>query len=78
MRGLQQALGWSDNMQSSPTLSDLHPSFANLDHVHRLINKLRSKRYPNGTGFKGNIYSVRVSFIDYNYYKVFVTLCEMK
>ena len=54
MRGLKQALGWS-SMQSSPALSDLHPSLANLDHVRQLINKLRSKRYPNGTGFKGNI-----------------------
>ncbi|KAL4067324.1 hypothetical protein V8B97DRAFT_2025155 [Scleroderma yunnanense] len=39
--------------QSSPTLSDLHPSFANLDHVCCLINTLQAKKYPNGTGFKG-------------------------
>ena len=54
MRGLKQALGWFST-QSSPVLSDLHPSLANLDHVCRLINTLRLEIYPNGTGFKGNI-----------------------
>ncbi|KAL4073507.1 hypothetical protein J3A83DRAFT_4399834 [Scleroderma citrinum] len=39
--------------QSSPTLSDLHLSFANLDHVCRLINTLQAEKYPNGTSFKG-------------------------
>ena len=53
MQGLQHAIGWSNSAQSSPTLSDLHPSFANLDHVRRLIDTLRSEKYPNGTGFEG-------------------------
>ena len=53
MRGLQQAIGWSNSAQSSPTLSDLHPSFANLDHIHCLIDTLQSEKYPNRTGFEG-------------------------
>jgi len=51
MYGLRHALGWT--AERTPTLSDLHPSLANLDHVRRLINKLRRKKYPHGTGFDG-------------------------
>ncbi|KAG6374675.1 hypothetical protein JVT61DRAFT_4044 [Boletus reticuloceps] len=51
MHGLQQVLGWSS--EQTPTLSDLHPSLANLDHVRRKIDDLRRKKYPCGTGFDG-------------------------
>ena len=57
MQGLKQALGWS-HTQSSPALSDLHPSLANLDHTRRLMNTLRDDEYPNGTGFKGIIWFI--------------------
>lgn len=53
MHGLQKVLGWS--LERTPTLSDLHPSLANLDHVRRKINELREKKYPCGTGFDGKI-----------------------
>lgn len=51
MRGLRMALGWT--LDRSPTLADLHPSLANLDHVHRLMYKFRHDKYPMGTGFQG-------------------------
>ncbi|KAG2125773.1 uncharacterized protein EDB93DRAFT_1243973 [Suillus bovinus] len=51
MRGLRTALGWTQDR--SPTLADLHPSLANLDHVHRLMYKFRRDKYPMGTGFRG-------------------------
>ena len=51
MYGLRCALGWM--AERTPTLSDLHPSLANLDHVRRLINTLRLEKYPHGTGFDG-------------------------
>lgn len=51
MYGLCRALGWT--AERTPTLSDLHPSLANLDHVRRLINMLRLEKYPHGTGFDG-------------------------
>ncbi|KAL4064574.1 hypothetical protein J3A83DRAFT_4167974 [Scleroderma citrinum] len=53
MQGLQQAVGWS-SMQSSPALSELHPSLANLDHICHLIDTLQVEKYPEGTSFKGN------------------------
>jgi len=52
MTGLRQILGWTDSID--PSLSDLHPSLANLDNAQRLINILRDDRYPEGTGFEGN------------------------
>ncbi|KAG1765741.1 hypothetical protein EV702DRAFT_919554, partial [Suillus placidus] len=51
MRGLRTALGWTSDR--SPSLADLHPSLANLDHVHRLMYKFRRDKYPMGTGFQG-------------------------
>ncbi|KAG1760684.1 hypothetical protein EV702DRAFT_1053394 [Suillus placidus] len=51
MQGLCTALGWTSDC--SPSLADLHPSLANLDHVHRLIYKFRRDKYPMGTGFQG-------------------------
>lgn len=54
VHGLRQVLGWSS--ERTPTLSDLHPSLTNLDHVRRMINVLRDEKYPNGTGFDGNTF----------------------
>ncbi|KIJ27110.1 hypothetical protein M422DRAFT_271724 [Sphaerobolus stellatus SS14] len=51
MIGLRKALNW--NGLQDPSLSDLHPSLGNVDHVACLINKLRLDRFPNGTGFEG-------------------------
>ena len=54
VEGLQRALGWDRiTMGREATLTNLHPSFANLDHVRRLINKLQTQQYPRGTGFDG-------------------------
>ena len=64
MRGLRRALGWS--AQLSPTLSDLHPSLTNLDHLRRIINVLRTEKYPDGTGFEGNDSSFCVPLIMIN------------
>jgi len=49
--GLRSVLGWEEVID--PTLSDLHPSLGNFDHTKRLINVLRSEKYPHGTGFEG-------------------------
>ena len=51
MNGPQNALHWSSSHEL--TLSDLHPSFGNLDHTARLINKLWFMLYPHGMGFPG-------------------------
>ncbi|KAF9232965.1 hypothetical protein BU15DRAFT_90533 [Melanogaster broomeanus] len=51
VRGLRKELGW--NSDHTPSLSDLHPSLANLDHVRRLINTVRLQKFPNGTGYDG-------------------------
>ncbi|KIK77556.1 hypothetical protein PAXRUDRAFT_166459, partial [Paxillus rubicundulus Ve08.2h10] len=54
IEGLQQVLDWdSVAMGRDATLSDLHPSFANLDHTRRLINKMRAEYYPCSTGYDG-------------------------
>ncbi|KAH7917286.1 hypothetical protein BV22DRAFT_1108596 [Leucogyrophana mollusca] len=52
--GLRCCLKW--NSKRDPLLSDLHPSLSNLDHVRRLINALRSERFPAGTGFEGALH----------------------
>ncbi|KIJ53896.1 hypothetical protein M422DRAFT_242163 [Sphaerobolus stellatus SS14] len=49
MTGLRKVLNWQGS--TNPVLSDFHPSLGNLDHCKRLINGLRSKTYPYGTGF---------------------------
>ena len=55
--GPQQALSWDPvRMGCNATLPDLHPSFANLDHVQRLINTMRIDYYPRGTGYNGMYY----------------------
>ena len=51
IQGLRRHLDWKS--ERDPCLSDLHPSLGNLDHVYRQINKLRSERFPAGTGFEG-------------------------
>lgn len=48
---LRQLLGWVDIRD--PGFGDLHPSLNNYDHTARLIDDLRRKRYPNGTGLEG-------------------------
>ncbi|KAF9232988.1 hypothetical protein BU15DRAFT_66970 [Melanogaster broomeanus] len=56
VESLQQAQGWDSHMKGrDATLHDLHPSFANHDHVQRLINARRAEHYPCGTGFDGEI-----------------------
>jgi hypothetical protein len=51
VHGLQNLLGWESNQ--SPSLSDLHPSLANLDHLRRIINTMRCTEFPYKTGFEG-------------------------
>ncbi|KAH0831831.1 hypothetical protein J3R83DRAFT_12681 [Lanmaoa asiatica] len=51
IHGLRDLLGWESNQ--SPSLSDLHPSLANLDHLRRLINTVRHTKFPYKTGFEG-------------------------
>jgi hypothetical protein len=51
--GLRRVLNCSEFRE--PTLSDLHPSLGNWDHIGRLINNLRHVLYPAGTGFEGKI-----------------------
>ena len=68
VEGLQQALEWDRvAVDHEVTLTDLHPSLVNLDHVHCLINKLQTQQYPHGTGFEGMylIYSSGISDILY-------------
>ncbi|KIJ31740.1 hypothetical protein M422DRAFT_266489 [Sphaerobolus stellatus SS14] len=52
---LHRLLGWSK--ARDPTLSDLHPSLGNMHHTGRIIQEVRSRVYPYGTGFEaaGNI-----------------------
>ncbi|KAF8811810.1 hypothetical protein BYT27DRAFT_7240198 [Phlegmacium glaucopus] len=53
MFSLRKHLGW--NKVSNATLSDLHPSLENLDHVRRHINILRNEFFPCGTGWNGAV-----------------------
>lgn len=53
MHGLRRCLNWTD--VRDPELGDLHPSFVNRDHTARLINKMREKYFPKGTGMDGMI-----------------------
>ncbi|KAF7333761.1 hypothetical protein MVEN_02332800 [Mycena venus] len=48
---LPPRLGW--NKPFDPSLSALHPSLGNLDHVRRYIDELRHVLFPEGTGFEG-------------------------
>ena len=51
VHGLRNILGWESDR--TPSLSDLHPSLANFDHLRRLINIVRLEKFPHGTGFEG-------------------------
>lgn len=51
MDGLRRHLGWNHILD--PSLSDLHPSLGNLDHVRRLIDDIKRTEFPKGTGFEG-------------------------
>lgn len=48
---LWNVLGWESNL--SPSLSDLHPSLANLDYVWQCISELCNEKFLYGTGFEG-------------------------
>ncbi|KIJ46710.1 hypothetical protein M422DRAFT_249875 [Sphaerobolus stellatus SS14] len=50
MAGLRDVLKWKGGID--PSLIDLHPSLANADRAKHIINSLRDKRYPDGTGFE--------------------------
>jgi hypothetical protein len=50
VHGLRNILGWESDR--TPSLSDLHPSLANFDHLRRLINTVRIEKFPHGTGFE--------------------------
>ncbi|KII88254.1 hypothetical protein PLICRDRAFT_29844 [Plicaturopsis crispa FD-325 SS-3] len=56
MCGLRNHLGWRKTYD--PSLSHLHPSLGNFDHVRRHINTLRDEYFPHGTGFDGAKYLV--------------------
>ncbi|KAG1887408.1 uncharacterized protein F5891DRAFT_967475 [Suillus fuscotomentosus] len=65
IQGLHEVLGWDFPDGRDATLQDLHPSLANLDHVRRLINILRSVKYPSGTGFEGRYhYQISAAYTD--------------
>ncbi|KAF8157089.1 hypothetical protein B0H34DRAFT_798402 [Crassisporium funariophilum] len=49
--GLRRHLQWSN--LADPSLSDLHPSLGNSDHVRRHISQLRKIYFPKGIGFEG-------------------------
>lgn len=38
---------------NNPTLSDLHPSLANREHVRTFIQQIQDEKYPQGTGWEG-------------------------
>jgi hypothetical protein len=46
-------LDWKFPGGRDAMLQDPDPLFANLDHVRRLINVMRSTMHPSGTGFEG-------------------------
>lgn len=62
VEGLHQVLSWDPvRMGRNATLSDLHPSFANIDHVRWLIVSVHADYYPRGTGYDGMYYSTHFS-----------------
>jgi len=56
MQGLRRQLGW--DKPYDPSLSDLHPSFGNMDHTRRYIIELREDMFPNGTGLEGTVSTI--------------------
>jgi hypothetical protein len=56
VHSMRKHLGWDH--PADPSLSDLHPSFGNLDHVRRFIADLRKTHFPDGTGFEGMLNSL--------------------
>ncbi|KAF8836644.1 hypothetical protein BDN67DRAFT_983787 [Paxillus ammoniavirescens] len=52
MQGLWDILGWTSDC--TPSLPDLHPSLTNLNHVWRIINMLRLRKYPHRIGFEAD------------------------
>lgn len=49
--GLRRVLGLPEGHE--PHLVDLHPSFANMEHVSWIISPIKDERYPHGTDFEG-------------------------
>jgi hypothetical protein len=41
------------------TLPELHPSFANLDHIRAILKKQRLLSYPKGQGVNGLIFEMK-------------------
>lgn len=58
VQGLREHLCW--NKPFDPSLADLHPSLANMDHARRYITDLRLEVFPKGTGFEGENYSFSI------------------
>ncbi|KAG8934916.1 hypothetical protein FRC01_012965, partial [Tulasnella sp. 417] len=48
---LRHILGWTAT--ANPSLADLHPSLANLDHVSWLIKEIQRIHFPDGTDWAG-------------------------
>ncbi|EJD43185.1 hypothetical protein AURDEDRAFT_17929, partial [Auricularia subglabra TFB-10046 SS5] len=38
---------------TNPTIVDLHPSFANNDHLTAIIRPVKKEKFPAGTGWSG-------------------------
>lgn len=63
MSNLRQHLGWHE--PRDPSLSDLHPSLGNANHVQRMILELRGEKFPGGTGFESKPeYTLLVAYIN--------------
>lgn len=41
-----------------PTLVDLHPSLANLDHLNAFIKQAQKIHHPEGTGWRGESFFI--------------------
>ena len=52
INAIRKHLHWPSKEQD-PVLSNLHPSPGNLNHVLRLIEKMRKQHFPHGTGLEG-------------------------
>ena len=56
MHGLRNILGWE--FDRSLSLSDLHPSYGNLDHLRCFIHNVWLDKFPHGTDFEGRHYCI--------------------
>lgn len=60
---LRGYLNWPSESLLDPTLIDLHPSLANLDHLEYLIKIIKSRDFPDGMGWKGSSFSSPIILI---------------